>query len=120
MERDVIVLLKTYLKSDFIVDAIANVPLILFLVGQGYPHDPDEVEESKRDGLFVFCLALRTLRLAHMYKVKHSLTRLVDKLSEYFSWKRYVLGNVLHWSATTYKFLACCHYLACGWILLHE
>lgn len=118
LERDVIVLLKSYLKSDGIIDVTANVPIILYSLFKGFPETDDEIEDSKSDSLLQMCLALKILRLAHIYKVKNALHRMIDKLSEFFQWKKYVLANILHWSQTSYKFLVCTHYLACGWILI--
>ena len=117
--RDVFELLKIYARSDMIFDIVANAPIIIF--GLTYPHPDDEegIEEMKKNNTLTWCLGLKMLRLAHGYKVKITLTLLMDKLSDLLNWQKYLVDNLLQWSKTTYIFLLGVHYLACFWVLIY-
>lgn len=116
--RDVCSLLGLYARSDMIFDIIANAPIVLYWLTVGYPVEPEDIEESKTDTLFIWCLGLKLVRIAHVYKVKMTLTHLVDKLSDVLHWKKYVFDNLLKWSKTLFSLLIAMHYLACAWVFI--
>ena len=45
LERDVTVLLCTYLKSNFIIEAIANLPILIYEIELGFPRSKDFISE---------------------------------------------------------------------------
>ena len=101
-----------------IFDIIANAPIVLYWLTVGYPVEEHDIEESKTDKLFIWCLGLKLVRIAHVYKVKMTLTHLVDKLSDILHWKKYVFDNLLKWSKTLFSFLIAMHYLTCAWVFI--
>ena len=117
--RDVFKLLKIYAQSDMIFDILANAPIVIFSLTYPHPDDEEGIEEMKNNTTLTWCLGLKMLRLAHGYKVKITLTLLMDKLSDLLNWQKYLVDNLLQWSKTTYIFLLGVHYLACFWVLIY-
>ena len=77
VERDVIFLLKKYIKEDSWLDFPANAPTFLFFLIYGLPTTPDDIEREKNNWVFNAVMALKLFRLAHAAEIADSITRLM-------------------------------------------
>ena len=81
--------------SDMIFDILANAPIVIFGMTTSAPEGEEEIEEMRKNTTLTWCLGLKMLRIAHGYKVKITLTLLMDKLSDILNWQKYVVDNLL-------------------------
>ena len=116
MQRDICKLTWGYIKDDFIIDLIANVPALYYIEA----HTSESMEHMIEDRIFLACMAVRCLRLWHAGAVGDSVRRLMDLLADIFYLKRYVFDNLNRWLMAGLKFDLAVHYFACGWILIHR
>ena len=120
MERDIVVLMRSYLKGDCWKDFVANIPFLLYLAINGVPTEKEELEEKNNDWVLNLVMALKILRLSHADEIADAITRLMDLLSEIFWRRKFLFYNMLRWILAGVKFLLAVHYFACGWILIHR
>ena len=120
VERDVVVLLKKYLRGDALIDCLANIPFVVYTFVYGIPRDAVEIEEHTHDWLFNLVMAIKILRLFHYDEITDTITREMDILSEIFWRKTFLFENLLKWIKTGLEFMLSLHYFACGWILIHR
>lgn len=118
LHRDVCYLFRRYLKLDGLVDIAANVPILVYMIINGVPHTPEEVEAADADLVFRWLMILKTLRLYHAQALTLALKRLFDKLGDIFFLKAYIFQNLLSWMLASLKLFFTVHYFACGWILI--
>ena len=120
VERDIVDLMKNYLKGDCWKDFLANIPFLLYLFIEGVPTELSEIEEKNNDWMLNLVMALKIFRLSHADEIADAITRLMDLLSEIFWRKKFLFYNMLRWILAAVKFLLAVHYFACGWILIHR
>ncbi len=70
LERDFIVLLRKYLKSQFWLDGLANIPIFAYDIYNGYK-DPETYEVTENYLLYFF-MFLKLLRIFHFHLVEGS------------------------------------------------
>ena len=113
-ERDPVVLLKQYFKGLFILDLLANFPISLFEIFNGFPGGEEKVRELVADNdLFKIFMVLKLLRFAHVNKVIQSLIMMKDILADIFYLHRYELENLLQWTLAAIKFILSVHLFGC-------
>ena len=113
-ERDPVVLLKQYFKGLFFLDLLANVPISLFEIFNGFPGGEEKVRELAADnGLFKLCMCLKLLRFAHKNKVMQSLITMENILADIFYLHRYEFDNLLQWMLAAIKFILSVHLFGC-------
>ena len=66
LERDVTVLLCDYLKSNFIIEAIANLPILIYEFYLGFPRSTDFIHEQEDNILYTSFMFLKIFRLFHI------------------------------------------------------
>ena len=66
LERDVTVLLCAYLKSNFIIEAIANFPILIYEFYLGFPRSTDYISEQEDNSLYMSFMLLKIFRLFHI------------------------------------------------------
>ena len=113
-ERDPVVLLKQYFKGLFILDLLANFPISLFEIFNGFPGGEEKVRELAADNdFFKIFMCLKLLRFAHVNKVIQSLIMMKDILADIFYLHRYEFDNLLQWTLAAIKFILSVHLFGC-------
>ena len=84
VERDIVVLMKNYLKGDCWKDFIANIPFLLYLFIEGIPKELSEIEAKNNDWVLNLVMALKIFRLSHADEIADAITRLMELLSDIF------------------------------------
>ena len=64
-------------------------------------------------------MALKTLRVFHVYEVVETLDRVIEKLADIFYTNRYLFQNIKSWAVAGIKFWLFVHYYACGWVWIY-
>jgi len=108
--------LTRYLKRDFILDAVTNLPIFFFEASRGFPlaeGDMDSLFESKWYTVF---MGLKLLRLYQAPKIQQSLHFIKNKVANVYFMHRLLLDNLLSWLMSGLKLLFCIHYFTCGYI----
>jgi len=118
LERDIYKISKSYLGGVFLIDLMANVPIICYMIFFGLPRKSKEIELAKHITLYRACMGLKSLRLAHIGNVFNGAKRLTDTLGETFTDYIYTFENLLKWTKAAYKLVMSTHYFACGWVMI--
>ena len=71
LERDITVLLKNYLKKQFWLDGLANIPIFAYDIYHGYS-DPEKYEIAENYYLLYCFMFLKILRIFHFHLVEGS------------------------------------------------
>ena len=66
LERDVGKLLCGYLKRDFIIEAVANLPTIIYDFYLEMPMKGEEISKLEDDQIYMFFMLLKIFRLFHI------------------------------------------------------
>ena len=119
LERDVTVLLCEYLKSNFIIEAIANLPILVYEFYLGFPRSTDFIHEQEDNILYTSFMFLKIFRLFHISQSLESIEMIRSIFVEIFYMKRYMLDQIQRWTLTGIKFVMIIHFYTCGWILIY-
>ena len=120
LNRDIVWNLLRYLETKAVFDILANVPFLVYVPIFGFSFTESEFEDMNEDLIFRLVMSLRLLRLVHMYDTADQLRVIMNKLGEIFYMQNYMFKNILSWTLASTKFLLSVHYMACGWIALHN
>ena len=66
MERNISILLDSYLRKDFITDAIANLPIFFLDISRGFPSFDHAAFSTEYDTPFMACMLLKIFRIVHL------------------------------------------------------
>ena len=69
LERDICKLTKSYLKGDAILDILANIPHLVYIYYLGSEVDGSNFEKLYDDKIFLWFMAFKILRFAHLDEV---------------------------------------------------
>ena len=71
LKRDVCFNLKKYLKKEAVFDILANLPLFFYLpyIGYSFSLNQEDIDAMNEDQVLIVCMALRTLRLVHLFEI---------------------------------------------------
>lgn len=120
LRRDIVHNFKVYIKNEGVFDILTTVPMFIYMLVLGYDLSEDVVEGLRDDKIFITCMALRVLRLVHMFEIANQLRLFVKFLEENFHSNSLMLKNLLSWTLALSKLVLSMHYLTCGWILIHQ
>ena len=120
LERDVGKLLCVYLKRYFIIEAVANLPTIIYDFYLEMPMKKEEISKLEDDQIYMFFMLLKIFRLFHISQSLESIGTIRDYFADVFETKRYMLDQILRWILTGLKFLMIIHFYTCGWLLIHH
>ena len=68
-ERDISFICCKYMKNDAIADLLANIPITIYFISNGFPNADEEKISWGTHPTFFCCMLLKFLRLLHVWSV---------------------------------------------------
>ena len=107
-----------YLKSYFIFDFMASVPVLIYEASYNFSNDFETVIKMIDTRWYNFWSLFKVFKFLHYLRIKEVLTRFFEKLDDLFPLQKILVVNIRNVLWTTIRFCIATHVIACFFVMV--